>query len=504
VPINAQSLQLGPWRTVRYDIPSEECGPDELSDMQNTRIGTAGQVESRPGTLSYKSEAALSGTPALTLAAQFNSNATTSHVVIVAGTAIYHYSSGDWAAITGSTTITSGNDNTWEWVNADGTFVMTNGVDTDAIKWTGSGNASALDDDARFTKGRHIAWFDNRLWIGNVNGATGQLWHSDIADIETWGATSFINFGGTIRGLMPTQNALTVHTTDGIYTVIPTGNAVNPFSTNQRTGSNLSAPLAAEDGRSIVALPNDFQVMVLRDGIYEWTGGAEINKISFELDGGYWPSINKSRLFQSFAGHFPQENEVWFALPYGTSQVNMNHIMVWNRKTRGWHGPYEGWERNCFALVDDVPHLGDFGGILWDHDTENTDNVTTAIDAWFTTGAPPPVGPDVRVRWLHARHYYDGRGNFNVTASQYGVELVGVSESVSMDGTGFTLAADTLGVGVLGPVTQLSQDVPLTGYGPTSRLKISQNAIDQSFLYRKIVARFKALGRFGKPKPVDT
>jgi hypothetical protein len=502
MPINAQPLQLGPWRTVRYDIPSEECAPDELTDMQNTRIGTAGQVESRPGTLSYKGKSALGSSPTLTLAAQFNSNATTSHVVIVADAAIYKYDSG-WSAITGGTTITAGDDNTWEWVNADGTFVMTNGVDTDAIKWTGSGNATALDDDGRFSKGRHIAWFDNRLWIGNVNGATGQLWYSDIAAIETWGATSFINFGGIIRGLVPTQNALTVHTTDGIYTVIPTGNSVNPFSINQRTGSNLSAPLAAEDGRSIVALPNDFQVMVLRDGIYEWTGGAEINKISFELDDGYWDTINADRLFQSFACFFPRENEVWFALPYGTSQTNMNHIMAWNRKTRGWHGPYEGWERNCCALIDDKLHLGDFAGILWDHDTGDEDNATTAIDAWFETGAPPPMGADIKVRWLQARHYYDGKGNFNVTASQFGADLVGASETVSMDGTGFTLGTDILGAGVLGPVTQISQDVSLTGYGPTSSIKISQNAINQSFLYRKIVARFKPLGRFGKPKPVD-
>ena len=48
----AEPLQLGPWRTVRYDIPPEECGPDELSDMQNVRIGAAGQATSRPGTLS--------------------------------------------------------------------------------------------------------------------------------------------------------------------------------------------------------------------------------------------------------------------------------------------------------------------------------------------------------------------------------------------------------------------------------------------------------------------
>jgi len=290
----AEPLQLGPWRTVRYDIPPEECAPDELSDMQNVRIGAAGQATSRPGTLSYQSASALSGGPTVNLAVEFKPDSATTHVVIAAGNKLYRYNAG-WTNITGSTTITAGDDNTFEWADANGTLVITNGEDTDAIKWTGSGNAATLDDDGRFTKGKHIAWYDNRLWIGNVNGATGQLWYSDIADIETWGATSFFNFGGIIRGLVPTQSALTVHTTDGIYTLQRTGNAINPYIPTQRTGSNQAAPLAAVGGRSIVAVPDDVQLMVLEDGIYEWDGGNAIVKISGALDDGYWDNINTAR-----------------------------------------------------------------------------------------------------------------------------------------------------------------------------------------------------------------
>ena len=39
------SIQLGPWHgCVRYDLPAEEVGVNEISDMQNTRIGQAGEV----------------------------------------------------------------------------------------------------------------------------------------------------------------------------------------------------------------------------------------------------------------------------------------------------------------------------------------------------------------------------------------------------------------------------------------------------------------------------
>tara|TARA_Y100000593_G_scaffold72714_2_gene133580 strand:- start:1521 stop:3032 length:1512 start_codon:yes stop_codon:yes gene_type:complete len=502
MPLDVDSIQYGPWRTVRYDIPVEDCAPDELSDMENARIGTGGEVEPRLGTLSYSGESAISGTPTLNLAVEFKPTATTTHVVIAAGAALYRYNSG-WVDITGSTTITAGNDNTFEWADANGTLVMTNGVDTDAIKWTGSGNASALNDNARFSRGKHIAWFDNRLWIGNVNGATGQLWYSDIADIETWGATSFFNFGGIIRGLVPTQNALTVHTTDGIYTIIPTGNSVNPFITNQRTGSNQDRPLAAADGRSIVAVPNDVQLMVMDDGIYEWTGGASISKISQGLDGGYWDTINKARLSQSFALYHPDKNEVWFALPYGGSQTNMNHIMVFNTMRRGWHGPYKGWERNCAGLISGIPHLGDFGGILWDHESGDDDN-GAAIASLFETCAQSPYGADVKVRWRQARHFFDGKGAWSVAAVQGSVDTAGSTESIPMRGAGFLLGSDLVGGPVImQPQGMISVDAPLTGYSPTSSIKISLNAKDQTYTYRKILMRFKPLGRFGKPKPVD-
>jgi hypothetical protein len=59
---------------VRYDIPVEEVKAHELSDMDNTRIGTGGQVEQRPGTQSFHDLAAVNGGATLTMCAQFNSD----------------------------------------------------------------------------------------------------------------------------------------------------------------------------------------------------------------------------------------------------------------------------------------------------------------------------------------------------------------------------------------------------------------------------------------------
>jgi hypothetical protein len=119
---------------------------------------------------------------------------------------------------------------------------------------------------------------------------------------------------------------------------------------------------------------------------------------------GYWPKLDISRLHKSFAVRFPRENEIWFFLPFkgeNVSQTKMNNVMVYNYRKRveihgrnvgSWHGPYSGWERNCAALIDNKVHAGDFGGLLFDHDSTNKSDAGANISATFTTGAPAPSG----------------------------------------------------------------------------------------------------------------
>jgi hypothetical protein len=482
---------------VRYDLPVEDCAQNELHSMENCRVGTGGEVEQRKAFKSFNSLGAVNSGATLTMSTQFDINATTDSEVIVAGNKIYDYSSSVWTDRTNGLTVSAGDDNRWDSANGNGTLFATSYGDSAGFKISG-GAATALDVDSRFTNGRYCAWFDNRAWIGNVSGATGQLWYSDIADIETWGATSFYNFGGIITALVPGQNVLVVHTTDGIYTLSPTGNADLPYIANKQTRR------AAMATWSVVGLPDDTQVMVREDGIYEWSGGAELTKISQHLDGGYWPQLNQARLDWALAEYFPRENEVWFALPYGTSQTNMNHIIIWNKVTRRWYGPYTGFEANTLSLIDGSIHRGDFDGFLMDHDaTGDADKGTTAIDSNMETGAPPPLGADVRVRWVGQRHFYDGSGNYDLTITQQMAEDVGWSGTMNLAGDGFELDSDPLDLTDLAEVRQLSQDLPMTGYAPQSSVQLAMNQIEQTWKLRKSFLRYKPLGRFLKQLPSD-
>ena len=504
--IRAGDIQYGPWTGgVWYSRPEEDVAVEEISAMENTRIQAAGAVEKRLGTASYKSAANISLDPTLTMCAQFTVPPSTEYVVIVAGTAIYKYASG-WSPITGSVTVTAGDDYTFEWAadEGSGTLFATNGYDV-PFKWTGSGNAAVVDVDSRFDRADHVAHWDNRVWWGSTGTDYDRLWFSDTADIDTVGATSFYQFGHPITALVSTRNALSVHTSGGIFTMVPTGNSQIPYQQQQRTSR------AALHGRAVVVLPGDRQLMVREDGIYEWDGGDDVEKKSFALDLGYWPHLNDSRLVESFSLYYPAEAEAWFWVPYGTGQTEMNHIIIYSDRHDCWFGPYTGsgayFDRNCAALIDQTPHAGtldssgDIGGKLEDHapaNTYNDDDDTsdgTAIRAYFRTGAPAPSGSAERVRWLYSRTYFDATGDYNITVNQESSGISGTTRTLNVAGGGFILNSSKTDEEELGTVRMLAQDLDMSEYDPHSSLKFTNNSRDELFRIRRTHPVYKDIGK---------
>ena len=508
----SDSIQYGPFLDgVFYDRDEEDVTEAGISSMQNMRVEAGGAVETRRGTASYKSAANIASDPTLTMCCEFTVPPATTYVVIVAGSAIYKYASG-WSAITGSVSITAADDNTFEWADSNGVLYATNGVNA-PWKWTGTSTAAVVPSSTTDQVGtaQHIAFWDNRLWYGNEGTNYDRLWYSNIGDSDTIGASQFYNIGYQITGLVPMQNSLTVHTDHGIHTLVPTGNATIPYQLQKRTGEGTVS------GRAIVRLPRNRQMFIRNDGIYMWEGGDDIEKKTYNFDLGYWPDLIKSRFSQTFGLYFPEENEAWFWVPYGTGQTNMNHILVYSDRFDMWYGPYNGtgsyFTRNCAALIDDKPHAGTLngsgsvGGTLEDHwaqDVWNDDDNSsdgTLINQYFVTGAPAPDGSDQRVRWRYARTYFDATGDFNVSVTQESSGLSGTIEILNVKGGGFALNNDELDEANLGTVRMLSKDTDLTEYDPHTSLKFSNAVLNNFFRIRRTHPVFSKIGRKRKPKP---
>jgi len=490
MPISAESLKLGPWRAgVNYSLPAEEIGPEGLYDMENCTVGLAGEVRKRKGFAKYNASAMNSGATVTAFGQVYIAAA--DKTFAIAGDKFFDVTGGTATDRSGSVTITAGNDNTWNWIMAGATLVACNGVDTDAITWAGgTANAGTLDDDSRFTKPTWIAFWENRLWLGNENSNGDRLWRADAGDITTWGATNYHQFGYDITGLQPFQNTLAVHTDEGIHTLTATGNATIPFQQQQRTQRGTIA------GRSIVTIPGERQVFVRSDGIYQWTGGAQVDKISFALDDRYWGSLNTARLAYSFALYYPAKEEVWFFLPYGEDQTTMNSVAIYSGRLDAWFGPYNNFTRDSAAMVDDLPHAGDFAGFIMAHETNNNDD-GSAIKAFFETASIAPLGDSVECRWLYARTLFDNIGDFDVSVQQTGAGIVSNTETITMGQSGdlldstFVLDSSALE----SDVSALTDDSELFGYDPRTMLRFSNFIDDETFTIRRTNLLYKPIGR---------
>ena len=498
MPISASSVQYGPWsKGVRYDLPTEDMGANALYSMSNCRVGQAGQVEKRKG-FSKFNDSALNSGATITAVGQVTL-AGVEKTFTIAGNKFYDVTGGSGTDRTGSATITAGDDNVWEWVLAGASLVLTNGVDTDAVTWTGgTNNIAALDDDSRFTKGAHIAYWDNRLWIGNVNGAKYQLWRSNTGDITTWGSTDYYNFDYDITGISPLGNSLAVHTDEGIHTLTPTGNATVPYQVSRR------APVGTVSGRAIVTLPSGLQLFPRLDGFYGWNGSDQVTKISQALDGSrFWDKLNTAKLSLSHGIYYPNMNEVWWFIPYGTSQATNNYAIVYNTLLNCWSGPYTNMARDASGLVDDLPHAGGFNGFIYTHDTTNADD-TSAISSTFETGSPAPMGADVRLRWLYARHFFDTQDSgYDVQVLQQSPKITGTTEPIVMGELSAGLGSFVLGTSKLGGSTDaLYADTDLMGYDNMSQLKYTNNALDEPFTFRRVMLQYKPIGRMRRRKVI--
>jgi hypothetical protein len=511
MPIPGRPHRYGPWfGGVDFSLPPEEIGPNAMSNGQDVRVGVGGQGESRKGTTPYNATA-ISGGAAYTACGQHEFTASSSKEFAINGANFYEGTSGTWTDRTNSNTITAGNDKTWSFANANGTLIGHNGVSGDIIiKWAAAGNIAALGVSSRFTWAKWWEFFDNRAWAANASTGTDEVWHSDIAAIETWGDTSIFQIGEIVTGIKSIGGLLAVHSENGITGLFPTGSAVAPYS-KRPLGSAGTA-----SGRSIVTvqLPDkgELQVFVRKDGIYAFNGVDSV-KISGRLDGDrFWGLVDQTRVKQSFAEHYDLKNEVWFYLPVagavGVTQTIMNKILVYDYQRNIFYPPWVGGLNeafNCAGNVDGIPYSGDLSdGFLYKHETgqNDTDGTTSnALVSYFTTGSPPPEGADVTVRWLYAKHGFDILGDYEVSVTYSSPGIPGSSTTFNQGGGFDAIGTFIVGTGQIAPdILVAHEDTDLTGYDPTLQLEFRNANFSEELSVRNSTAIYKPIGRQRKPK----
>lgn len=513
---NGSPHRLGPWfGGVDYSRPAEELGPDQLYEMQNCRIGVAGQVKHRMGTDPYISTA-YTGTPTITGCGQHRFSSSSQRVFMVAGDKFLEDVSGTWTDRTNTATITASDDNVWDFaravVSGVGHLIGGNGVSGDTmIKWTtAGGNIAALDTDSRFTYASWWEFWDGRAWSGKLSAGVNKGWRSDRFDPEAWGANADYEFDNDVSGVKELgTGALAFHTyTDdkngGIWLLLPTGNANAPYTPVKRSNK------AAKSGRAIASVPGpsgetEYQLFVHDDGIYKFSGNGS-SKISYALDGErFWDNVNKDRLHKSHCVVYPTLSEVWFWIPYnlssGASQTNNNYIIIYNYQMNNWSGPFLGTERNCSALIDGLPHAGGYSdGYLYNHEDVNIvdddGSSESAIDGYFVTSGRPPLGNEQNCQWHYAEVSHDVEEDVDVTFTQLSPDFPSRSDTLVLGSDYDALVSDfTIGTSIIKPNgLAITTQVDLANYSPHNQVKIRNANANESFSIRSISEMYTAFG----------
>ena len=66
-------------------------------------------------------------------------------------------------------------------------------------------------------------------------------------------------------------------------------------------------------------MPGERQIFVRDDGIYQWTGGAQVEDL-FCADDRYWDDINVARLPYAFANYYPARKRSGSTYPTGPAR----------------------------------------------------------------------------------------------------------------------------------------------------------------------------------------
>ena len=499
-----QAIQYGPWTGgVDYSRPAVDLPPETLTSMSDTEILDSGAVTDRAGYDEHISTA-ITGTPSVTGCGKHRFSASASRVFAFAGTSFWEDHSGTWTDRGSAITVTA--DKYWVTANAAGTLIGCNGNGVNApIKWTAAaGNAAALDVDSRFTSAGTCVFWDNRAWFGNTAGGTGtedKTFYSDSVDIETWGVNNFFLTDGPVTALKPLKTTLAIHNADGIWSVYPTGSSDTPYSRQHQSG------FGAISARGIT---NDLlgnQLFIREDGIYEWNGSGEPQKLR-GLDGDrFWNRVDLDNLAATcHAVTDAKKNLCLFFLPLATSaggsQATVSNAIVWDFRNRRWMGPWGFAFWSSGDINNHVDRRGDSDGDVYKTNTGTNDN-GSVIDASFRTASTAPGGIAQKNRWILARHEFEKQDtSYEVRIQAVSTETVSKTDLLSIGDPSDALVTDfTIGTSAIRSAAIAdSTTTTLLGYSNAMQLRYDNSQADEPFTIRKAVLVYQPVGIEEKPE----
>lgn len=362
---------------------------NEASDLQNIDFDTNGAFKKRSGYSRLNTSAFNSGATWTSL--HFFESSTADFLIGTCGNKLAKMDDfdGTWDDITGSLTITAGNNNIFSWRTFNGKVYGTNNVDV-PILWSGSGNGATWTVVTGITKVKWIEVFENYMFLANVELSSvrqaTRLYWSTIKDAETWSTTDFVEIGlqdgQEITGIKTLGDRLVIFKERSIYIGIFTGDSNVPFifvKTKSHVGSI--------SGYSVQEVNNGL-IFLSQDGFYFFNGTTSekiSERISVTMD-----TFNKNRFSVSQSAYQKERNRYWLALTTSGGSTN-NRVITFDSFNNAF-SLYKGHNANCFVTLhtsgQERIYFGDYAGFVYRADTGLNDNpsgTATSIEGYLKT-----------------------------------------------------------------------------------------------------------------------
>lgn len=460
---------------------------NESPDCQNVDFDKFGAVLKRNGYSAVNSSAFNSGA-AWTSLHWFQLSSGSKYLVGTCGNKLAYFDSGISGSptdITGSLSITAGQDNLFKWCTFLDTALGTNGVDV-PVQWTGSGNGSAMTVPTGLTKSKFIKIYQNYIFLANVTVSatirSSRIYWSDIRALtftDTNNADISKDDGQQITGLEVLADRIVIFKEQSIWIGIFTGDPDIPFNFIQ-----TASEVGCDDGYSIQNALNGL-IFHAHDGFYYFDGNTSTKlsyKIQTTLD-----SFNMNRFQYGQSIYQNQKNRYWMTFTTGGGSSH-NRIITYDTFNNAF-SLYTGLNANCMTTVHisgaEKVYFGDYSGFVYQADTGLDDypsNTQTAINAYYYTKWYDEGDITNQKGTPEAIIWYDTNNatlNFNYSYDLSGGDDYGISFSTSGGGSKWDTGIwDTATWGGTGGSLYRAD---LDGRGRVIRFKVSNSTLTETF-----------------------
>lgn len=341
---------------------------NQALDLQNITLLATGGFQKRNGNTAFNSSAMVSSSTAVSGLGYYRKSDNSDFLMAIAGTKIFKSDNldGTMDDVTGSVTITTGQDNLWTHSTLNNLSIFVGGAPDVPIQFNGSGNASVLTGSP--PSGSFGIAANNRMFIGNTTANPSRIYWSILGNPNDWtgtgsGSQDIAGNDGDvlIGGAVLNTNHMLLFKQNSIHDLIITTAPFPVFS--------LFKGVGAISKRAIVNV-NDMIYFITPQGRMKATDGTKIYSFSDLIDD-VWDSLNPSRLKYIHGQYYPKLNQIWWFCST-TSATTHDYCIIWDLEKKCWLRNPTGFKMNSSVIaLDTTAYAGAYDGKIYKLDVSN-------------------------------------------------------------------------------------------------------------------------------------